>query len=138
MRIARTFLLGFRRYKDHPEARVRQRYRRECADLPTAYAGALWASERWLRDKPALVAKLRVVRRGIEREFGLVARLAGPLIGRIVLFAMRREQARLRRGHRYEPPTFYETNLAAAVDAVRHHAPALSRWVVPEPTPRSA
>jgi hypothetical protein len=133
MRIARTVLRGWQRHRHHPEPRVRERYRREGAPLPTLYAGALWASERWLRDKPALVEKLRGVRRDIEREFGLRARLAGPLIGRTLLLAMRREQARLRRGHRYEPPTFYEANLGAAVAGVRPEAPSLCRWVAPAP-----
>jgi len=140
LRIARTFLQGWLRHRDHPEVRVRERYRRECADLPTVYAGALWASERWLRDQPVLVGKLRAAREGIEDAFGWRARLVAPLVGRFVLLAMRREQARLRRGHRYEPPTFYEANLAAAVDAVRRRAPGLCRSVAPfpEPTPRSA
>jgi hypothetical protein len=119
---------------------VRERYRRECADLPTVYAGALWAAERWLRDQPVLVGKLRAARGGIEGAFGWRARLMAPLVGRFVLLAMGREQARLRRGQRYEPPTFYEANLAAAVDAVRRRAPDLCRSVAPfpEPTPRSA
>ncbi len=45
-RIARTLLQGWLTHKSHPEKRVRERFARECAGLPTVYAGALWASER--------------------------------------------------------------------------------------------
>ena len=36
-----------------PDLRVRARFARECAELPTVYAGALWAAERWLAGQPA-------------------------------------------------------------------------------------
>jgi hypothetical protein len=108
-RIGRTLLRGWLRHKDHPEARVRARYRRECADLPTVYAGVLWASERWLRRNAPLAERLRGVRAGIERAFGLRARLAAPLVGSALLVAMALERRRLRAGRAYEPPTFYET-----------------------------
>ena len=112
-RIARTLLRGFKRHKAHPDPRVRARYARECRDLPTAYAGLLWASERWLRRNKPLVARLRVVRRELHAEFGLRSRLAAPLVGLAVLVAMALERRRLRAGRTYEPPTFYETNEAA-------------------------
>jgi len=110
LRIARTLLRGWQRHKDHPEARVRARYHRECAGLPTVYAGALWAAQRWFRDRPALVCRLGAIRQGIVREFGLLARLAGPTVGAVLLATMHREERRLARGATYEPPTFYETN----------------------------
>ena len=131
VRIARTLLQGWRRHKGHPEARVRERFRRECADLATAYTGATWAAERWLRGHPALAARIAALRRDLVEEFGLRARLAGPLLGRGLLLAMRREDARLRRGHAYEPPTFYEANPAAAAGAPPGEAPAPCRWVEP-------
>ena len=142
IRIARTLLQGWQRHKGHPEARVRERYRRECADLPTAYAGALWAAERWLRHDTALCGRIRAVRRALVLEFGLRARLAGPLLGSALLVFMRRERARLRRGHTYEPPTFYEANTVSVASAVRRKVPALCRWVAPpapaEPQPSAA
>jgi hypothetical protein len=110
LRIARTLLRGWQRHKDHPEERVRARYRRECAGLPTVYAGALWAAQRWFRDSPALACRLGAIRQGIVREFGLLARLAGPTVGAFLLAAMHREEWRLAGGTTYEPPTFYETN----------------------------
>jgi len=109
VRIARTLLRGWQRHKADPDARIRARYARECADLATVYAGALWAAERWLADAPA-GSRIREVREALLREFGLRARISGPLLGRAILFAMGRESRRLRRGHVYEPPTFYETS----------------------------
>jgi hypothetical protein len=114
VRIARTLLAGYRRHKDHPEKRVRARFAREGASLPTAYAGMLWAAERWMRDNPGVRARIRAVRDGISREFGLRARLAGPLVGSVLLLTLALEERRLRRGWTYEPPHFYEINPAAA------------------------
>ena len=126
LRIARTLLRGWQRHKNDPDSRVRERYLRECRDLPTAYAGALWAGQRWLGGNPPLARRLRGVREAIEGEFGLKAKLAGPLIGLVLLAAMHREGRRLRRGRTYEPPTFYETNRAAAAGA---RAASPCRWV---------
>ncbi len=109
VRIARTLLRGWQRHKADPEARIRARYARECGDLATVYAGALWAAERWLAGEPA-GSRIRAVRESLVREFGLRARVSGPLLGRAILLAMWRESRRLRRGHTYEPPTFYETS----------------------------
>lgn len=132
VRIARTILAGWLRHKHHPEARVRQRYAWECRNLPTAYAGALWAAERWFSENEALRPKIRAVREAIGREFGLTPRLAAPVIGRVLLAAMRREDRRLRDGWTHEPPTFYETNRPeAASPRTGLPAPSLCRSVVP-------
>jgi hypothetical protein len=129
LRIARTLLQGWQKHKDHPEARVRERYRRECRGLPTAYAGALWAAERWFRASPLLVRRIAGVRDALASEFGLVARLAGPVIGTFLLAAMHREAWRLRRGAAHEPPTFYESNRRPA--RADRRAPSPCRWIVP-------
>ena len=92
----------------------------------------MWAAQRWLAHDAPLAARIGAVRRAIEREFGLKARLAGPLVGRFVLSAMRREARHLGRGRTYEPPTFYETNVprAGGRNGLRP-----CRWV--EPVPRA-
>jgi len=130
LRIARTLLRGWRRHKDHPEERVRERYRRECRDLQTVYAGALWAADRWLREDPALVRRLRTVRGALARELGLGARFMAPLVGSFLLATMRREARRLQRGTTYEPPTFYETNRPREGDG--RHRPSRCRWISAE------
>lgn len=126
LRIARTLLRGWQRHKDDPDTRVRERYRRECRHLPTVYAGALWAGQRWLGANPPLARRLRALREAIAREFGLKAKLAGPPIGLALLAAMRRESRRLLRGWTYEPPTFYEANRAAEPGA---RGASACRWV---------
>lgn len=117
-RMIDTLLRGWQRYKNHPDARIRARYHREARGLGTAYSGALWAVQRWFarRGNREIVAKIRDLHARIHAEFGLVARLCGPIVGNFVLRAMRREAARLEAGHTYEPPTFYEANDAAFAD----------------------
>ena len=144
IRIARTLLQGWQRHKDHPEARVRARFARECSGLSTVYAGAVWASEKWLRSDPAVSARIRVLRGELVREFGLKARLAGPLVGAVLLGTLAAEAWRLRRGWTYEPPTFLDLNEAAArIEPRGRTVGDLCRWVEvapafagsPEPEP---
>jgi hypothetical protein len=115
---------------------VRDRVLFETKDLPTQYAGALWAAERWFRDRPALVARLRAVRRGIERTFGWKSRLAARIVGPAVLFTLWREARALRAGRTYEPPTFYDANPAAAArPEMAARGAAACRWVEPSAPP---
>ena len=139
-RIARTLLRGWLALKDHPDPRVRERIAFETKDLPTQYAGALWASERWFaRTNPALAARLRTTRLAVEQEFGWRARFAARLVGPVVLATLWREQGRLRRGRTYEPPTFYEANPAATARAeVASRGAVGCRWVEPPAAPRGA
>jgi hypothetical protein len=129
LRIARTLLRGWQRHKHHPEARVRERYRRECQGLPTVYAGALWAAQQWFRASPLLARRIAEVRGAIASEFGMVARLAGPVAGAFLLAAMHREARRLRRGTAREPPTFYESNQPH--DRADKRAPSRCHWISP-------
>ena len=130
LRIARTLLQGWRRHGRDGDPRVRARFARECRGLATAYAGAAWAAERRLRDRPAARARARALREALRREFGLRSAVAAPLVGRVVLAAMDREERRLRAGHTYEPPTFYETNRPGGLPSVPGHPrPQPCRWV---------
>ena len=108
VRVVRTMLQGWRRYKDHPDRRIRRRFEWEARDLPVTYAAALWAARRWFRSDPILEPKITRILKDVYREFGLKSRLAVPLAGRYVHFRLRREDRRLRQGCTYEPPTFYE------------------------------
>ncbi len=108
VRVVRTMLQGWRRYKDHPDRRIRRRFEREARDLPVTYAAALWATRRWFRSDPILEPKITRILKNVYREFGLKSRLAVPLAGRYVHFRLRQEDKRLRQGRTYEPPTFYE------------------------------
>jgi radical SAM superfamily enzyme YgiQ (UPF0313 family) len=139
-RIARTLLRGRLALKDHPDPRVRERVGFETKGLPTQYAGALWAAEKWFaRDNPALAARLRTTRRAVEREFGGKARVGARLVGPLALATLWLEERRLRRGLTYEPPTFYEANPAAAARpelAARGVTPC--RWVEAPARPAEA
>ena len=110
IRVARTILQGWQRYKNHPDQRIRNRYAREARNLPVTYARALWAARNWFRSDPVLSAKISRTLTDIHHEFGLKSRLVAPLLGRYLRFTLGREDRRLRRGWTYEPPTFYETN----------------------------
>jgi len=116
IRVARTTLAGWRRYRDHPDPRIRRRFELEAAGLGTVHAGAVWAARRWFADHPDLRARLDALQTDLRDACGLKATLAAPLVGRYILRKLRAEDARLRRGWTYEPPTFYEqANQPAAV-----------------------
>jgi hypothetical protein len=111
LRIARTLLKGWRRYKSHVDVRIRNRFAWEARDLVVTFPATLWAARRWFRERnPELVRKLSGLLDDIKRDVGLKARLVAPLAGRIVWSMLRREDKRLKAGWTYEPPTFYEAN----------------------------
>jgi radical SAM superfamily enzyme YgiQ (UPF0313 family) len=108
MRVARTTLKGWLRYRNYPDTRVRERYAREARDLAVTYASALWAGRKWFKSSPALPEKMTVILGGIYRQFGLRSRLITPIAGRFLYRRLRDEARRLENGWTYEPPTFYE------------------------------
>ncbi len=110
VRIARTMLQGWKRYKNHTDLRIRERFRWEARELRIGWTSALWAARRWFRKDPALRKKISMLLKDFRKEFGLSARLAAPVGGRLMWIKLRREARRLRRGWSYEPPTFCETN----------------------------
>ena len=112
VRIARTTLQGWQRYKNHPDLRIRKRYSHEAANLPIRYAGVLWASRRRYLDDPHRKQLIDEILNEFHSEFGWKSRLAAPLVGRYLYWTLRREEERLASGWTYEPPTFYETNQA--------------------------
>jgi len=113
MRMMRTLMNGWMKYKNHPEARIRMRFAKEMEEMPLVYSGALWATRRWFKDNPIIVERMKDVLEDIYREFGLKSRLAAPIVGRWILNRLRKEQKRLGAGVTYEPPTYYETSVRA-------------------------
>jgi hypothetical protein len=109
VRMARTILQGWRRYKNHPDRRIRRRFEWDARELPITFAGALWAAKQRFRGNPELTAKISGILKEIYREFGIKSRLIAPLVGRYLRIKLSREDRRLRKGWTYEPPTFYET-----------------------------
>jgi radical SAM superfamily enzyme YgiQ (UPF0313 family) len=113
VRIVRTMLNGWQRYKNHPDARVRRRFAWEARDLPTSYSAVVAGAGLYYRGNPGLRAKMESLLAALHREFGLRSRLYASLGGPYVYWKMCREEKRLARGWTYEPPTFYEQNEAA-------------------------
>jgi radical SAM superfamily enzyme YgiQ (UPF0313 family) len=108
-RMCQTTLLGWQRYKDHPDPRIRERFEREMKKLRSAYNAALWVMEREFKKVNRSVSeRIRDLRREVEKEFPIVARLTATLLGPVLLWTTRREENRLAKGRTYEPPTFLE------------------------------
>ena len=105
-RVCRTTFQGWMRYKNHPDPRVRERFRRETRMLRHAYAGVLWAMEHRLRNANLTVApRIRALRKEIEQEFGFVAAAASRILGPVLWLTSVWEDRRLARGNSHEPPT---------------------------------
>lgn len=108
-RMCRTMLEGWKRYRDYPDPRVRERFSREMSKLKSGYSAALWAMERQFRELNENVsAQIKVLRGEVEKEFGFGARLNARCLGPLLLWTARREERRLAKGQTYEPPTFLE------------------------------
>ncbi|MBN2431318.1 MAG: cobalamin-dependent protein [Acidobacteria bacterium] len=112
-RIAKTTLQGWRKYRHHPDPRIVRRFRNGAKGLGAAYAGAVWAMTRWYGDDAPMQRKMSSLLREIYADFGALARLIAPLLGRVMLFTSRREAARLAAGWTYEPDVIYEKNRRA-------------------------
>jgi hypothetical protein len=108
-RMCHTLFQGWLRYKDYPDPRVRERFRRQAKKLSGAYTAALWVMEREFKTvNESLSARIRQLRREVQREFPIIARLAAASLGPILLWTTRREEKQLACGRTYEPPTFVE------------------------------
>jgi radical SAM superfamily enzyme YgiQ (UPF0313 family) len=112
VRIVRTTLEGWKRYKNHPEPRIRARFALEASNLPVRYAGVLWAARHRYRDDAHRKDLIGGILKDLHAEFGWKSRLAAPISGRYLYRMLRREERRLESGWTYEPPTYYETNQA--------------------------
>ncbi|MFZ4775967.1 MAG: B12-binding domain-containing radical SAM protein [Terrimicrobiaceae bacterium] len=104
MRMARATLRGWKKYSKHPDARVRRRFHREAKSLPYQYSAVLWATRRWYRNDPAIYREADSILRDLNRNFGILSKLAGSIGGRYVFRALKKETQRVSS----EPPTFYE------------------------------
>ncbi len=108
-RISRTLLAGWKRYKDWPDARVRERFAREMHKLNGVYSSALWAMEHQFRKVDGKVSEqIRALREEFRKESGIVSRMMPVVLGPVLLWSTRREEKRLSRGKTYEPPTILE------------------------------
>ena len=108
-RICQTMLQGWKRYKDYPEARVRERFGREMTKLRGVYSAALWVAEQEFKKINGQVSEqIRMLRRDVENELGGTSRIVANLVGPVLLWTKRREDRRVAAGKTYEPPTIIE------------------------------
>ena len=108
-RLCQTMLQGWQRYKNHPDPRIRERFTRQVKKLIGAYNAALWVMEREFKKVNRGVSEqIHQLRREVEKEFPVVARLTAASLGPFLLWSTRREAKRLASGRTYEPPTFLE------------------------------
>ena len=108
-RICDTIFRGWKRYRNHPDARVRQRIADEAAKLRSTYDAALWAMEKRLRKTNAAIAgRIHELRCEIEEEFGAGTRLLRAVAGPILLWSSKREDRRLAQGKTHEPASFID------------------------------
>ena len=112
-RLIQTTLKGWKRYKDHPDLRIRKCFEQKGSRLADVYAAAIWAMRKWYRKDGALSGELERTLRELYGEFGWRARVVAPTLGRWMYVSMKREAKRLDSGWTYEPDTFYEKNAKA-------------------------
>lgn len=112
VRIVQTTLRAWKRFKDHPDERVRRRFAHEASNLTNAYAGVLWAARSYFKDNTRRVEEATALLEELYAECGEEARRAAPIIGRKLYRRLQQEEVRLQQGWTYEPPTFYEANFA--------------------------
>jgi radical SAM superfamily enzyme YgiQ (UPF0313 family) len=130
VRLVRTTLAGWKRYKNHRDPRIRRRFTEEAKDLSTGHAALLWAAKSYYRHSPSIHGKISAILDDLYREFGWRSRVFAMLAGPYVLWKIRQEEKRLANGWTYEPPTFYERNEAGcAVDQTGNASPC--RYVTP-------
>lgn len=111
-RMCRTTLAGWRRYKDHPEPRIRGRYTRSSLLLRHLYPAALLVIERTMKDSnPVIAERAGRLRGALEREFGPFTAAAVRILGPLFAWTAGREEKRLAKGWAYEPqPLIYRRN----------------------------
>lgn len=116
-RLIRTMLTGWKKYKNHPDKRLRTRYLTDVKPLRTMYAGAVWAMIRWYKDDAELHEQLTHLLNDIYATLGLKPRLIAPIAGRYIHRSMKREKKRLSEGWTLEPRMYLEKNeLALALE----------------------
>lgn len=107
-RFIKTNLKGWKRYKNHPDKRIRKRFHVD-VQSPKITSGALWAMEQMYKDKDrAMSERIHTLREEFKKEFGMSSFLFGRLLGPLLLWTARREEKRMARGVTYEPKTFIE------------------------------
>jgi hypothetical protein len=133
VRVVRTMLAGWRRYKNHECARIRRRFAWEARDLGTTFAAVVQATRRYFRHQPDMRARLAELLRQLIGEFGWKARLSAALGGPYLSWRIRQEARRLATGYSPEPPTFYEKNYDPGVGSTARFCRSVASHLLSQP-----
>ncbi len=136
VRMLGTVLAGWKRYKSHPNARIRRRFAMETKGITASWPAIVAAVRRYYLKNPTLSARMSSLLDEIHREFGWTSRLSAALGGPYVRWKIRQEERRLAAGWTYEPPTFYEVN--DAVNLEECPSAVRCRYVSPAAVPLPA
>ena len=109
IRIAKTTLQGWRKYKNHPNQAIRRRFALDSQSLSGTFSALTAAAKLYYPKGSPLHAKMKELGRELAAEYGLKSRIFQIFGGRYVLHKIRQEEKRLDAGWTYEPPTFYDT-----------------------------
>ena len=108
-RIIRTTFEGWKKYGEHADLRIRQRFGQEASTLKYVYSSALWAMERKLLKTNAVIGhKIGELRSDLGQALGPLASLSMDLLGPVMYWTTGREEKRVAAGKTYEPATFIE------------------------------
>lgn len=110
VRIVRTELNGWQKYKNCLDARVQAKFAWEARNLAVRSSALVGAARIYYRNSPEMYAKMSALLRDLHKEFGWKSRLSSFFAGRWLLRQIRKEEKRLAEGFSYEPPTFCERN----------------------------
>jgi radical SAM superfamily enzyme YgiQ (UPF0313 family) len=109
-RLIRTLLNGWKKYKNHPDPRVRERIVWETRRLKDIYPGAIWAMRKYYKKNKYMYDKLSAILRDLYDEFGIRVKIIAPVVGLWIYFKIVKEARRLSGGWTYEPQTHYDKN----------------------------
>jgi radical SAM superfamily enzyme YgiQ (UPF0313 family) len=107
-RLFKTMLTGWQRYCEHPDPRVRRRFRREKLIYRFIMDATLRAIEYRLASATQLSARQQVVSHEVNAELGSAGRWIGATAAPILFGASLFEQLRVARGRTHEPTTLIE------------------------------
>jgi radical SAM superfamily enzyme YgiQ (UPF0313 family) len=110
LRIVRTTLQGYKRYKNHPNSCIRDRYIWEARELGSKFSAVVAATKLYYWDDPRMFGKMAGLLDQLHKEFGFKSRVFSFFGGPYLLRKIRQEEKRLTDGFLYEPPTFCERN----------------------------
>jgi radical SAM superfamily enzyme YgiQ (UPF0313 family) len=111
-RMCRTTLNGWKRYKEHPDRRIRKIFGRKSNLLRYVFNPVLGVMERYNQNSNlAMAGRINSLRNELEQEFGPVTAASARLFSPLLLWTSRREEKRLARGVTYEPkPIVFRRN----------------------------